>query len=63
MRWPPSGVVRLPDEKVALRVSGAFASEESLRAVELRINDRFVPLEDVVSIRRIPATPLPRCSV
>lgn len=53
----PSGVVRLPDEKVALRVSGAFASEESLRAVELRINDRFVPLEDVVSIRRIPADP------
>lgn len=53
----PAGNVRLPDEKVALRVSGAFASEESLRAVELRVNDRFVPLADVVTIRRIPVDP------
>lgn len=40
----PAGNVRLPQEKIALRVTGAFASEESLRAVELRVNDRFVPI-------------------
>jgi multidrug efflux pump subunit AcrB len=53
----PSGLLRLPDEKVAIRVGGAFASEESLRAVTLRANGRFVPLTDFAEIRRIPADP------
>lgn len=53
----PAGTVRLPDEKVALRVSGAFASEESLRQVTLRANDRFVRLADITTITRIPADP------
>lgn len=53
----PAGTIRLDDERVALRVSGAFASEESLRGVTLRVNGRFLPLTDVVTIRRIPADP------
>lgn len=53
----PAGTVRLPQDKVALRVSGAFASEQSLREVQLRVNDRFIPLTDVVSVRRISTDP------
>ncbi|WP_124311244.1 efflux RND transporter permease subunit [Pseudomonas chlororaphis] len=53
----PSGTVRLPDDKIALRVSGGFASEESLRSVTLRANNRFVPLTELANIRRIPADP------
>lgn len=53
----PAGTVRLPDEKVALRVSGAFASEETLRQVTLRANGRFVRLADITTITRIPADP------
>jgi multidrug efflux pump subunit AcrB len=53
----PSGTVRLPEDKVALRVSGAFASEESLREVQLRVNNRYVPLTDLVTISRITADP------
>ncbi|MFU5460609.1 efflux RND transporter permease subunit [Pseudomonas aeruginosa] len=53
----PSGTVRLPDDKIALRVSGSFASEESLRSVTLRANGRFVPLTELANIRRIPADP------
>ena len=48
----PSGVVQAGPERISLRVSGAFASEESLRAVNLRINDRFFRLTDVATITR-----------
>ncbi|WP_394824918.1 efflux RND transporter permease subunit [Pendulispora albinea] len=53
----PSGVVRLPDEKVALRVSGAFTSEESVRAIILRIGERYVPLTDLATVARRRADP------
>lgn len=53
----PAGTMRLADDKIALRVSGGFASEESLRSVTLRANDRFVPLTELATIRRIPADP------
>ena len=53
----PAGIVRLPDEKISLRVSGSFASEDTLRAVTLRANDRFVPLTEFATIRRVPADP------
>lgn len=53
----PSGTVRLAEDKIALRVSGGFASEESLRNVTLRANDRFVPLTELAAIRRIAADP------
>ncbi|MGX5773703.1 efflux RND transporter permease subunit [Methylorubrum zatmanii] len=53
----PSGTIRLPDEKVSLRVSGAFASEEAVRNVTLRANDRFVPLAELATIQRGPIDP------
>lgn len=57
----PSGVVQAGPERISLRVSGAFASEESLRAINLRINDRFFRLADVATITRgyvDPPTPM-----
>ncbi|MEM1203741.1 MAG: efflux RND transporter permease subunit [Acidobacteriota bacterium] len=53
----PAGVIDTPDDKVALRVSGAFASEASLREVELRIHDRNIRLSDLGTIRRAPVDP------
>ena len=48
----PSGVIQAGPERVALRVGGQFASEESLRAVNFRINDRFFRLSDVATVTR-----------
>jgi multidrug efflux pump len=48
----PSGVVQAGPERVSLRVSGRFISEESLREVNLRVNDRFFRLTDVATITR-----------
>jgi len=48
----PSGVIQAGAERVSVRVSGQFASEESLKAFNLRVNDRFFRLSDVVTIRR-----------
>ena len=48
----PSGFVQAGPEEIAVRVSGQFSSEESLRAINLRVNNRFFPLTDVATIRR-----------
>jgi len=48
----PSGVVQAGPQRVSLRVSGQFTSEESLRAINIRVHDRFFRLADVVSISR-----------
>ncbi|MBI5130227.1 MAG: efflux RND transporter permease subunit [Rhodopseudomonas palustris] len=48
----PSGVLQAGPERVAVRVSGQFASEESLKAINLRVNDRFFPLTDIATIHR-----------
>ena len=48
----PSGVVQAGPERISLRVSGQFMSEESLRAINLRVNDRFFPLSDVGTVTR-----------
>ncbi len=53
----PSGVIQAGPERVSVRVSGQFASEESLKAVNLRVNDRFFRLSDVVDIKRGYADP------
>ncbi|MGR9480565.1 efflux RND transporter permease subunit [Rhizobium leguminosarum] len=47
-----SGFVDAGPERIALRVSGQFTSEDSLRSINLRINDRFFPLSDVATIKR-----------
>ncbi|MFG1196866.1 efflux RND transporter permease subunit [Xanthobacter aminoxidans] len=48
----PSGVLQAGPERIAVRVNGQFTSEESLKAINLRINGRFFPLTDVATIRR-----------
>lgn len=53
----PAGSVRTATDNIALRVSGAFNSEASLRAVTLRVNDRYVPLTAIATITRHPAEP------
>ena len=47
-----SGIIQAGPETIALRVGGSFKSEESLREVNLRVNNRFFPLSDVATIRR-----------
>lgn len=47
-----SGFVDAGPERIALRVGGQFTSEESLRAINLRVNDRYFPLTDVATIKR-----------
>jgi len=48
----PSGVLQAGPERISVRVDGRFTSEESLRAINLRVNDRFFPLTDVARITR-----------
>ncbi|QKK16066.1 efflux RND transporter permease subunit [Rhizobium indicum] len=47
-----SGFVETGPERVALRVGGRFISEDTLRGINLRVNDRFFPLTDVATITR-----------
>ncbi len=54
----PSGVIQAGAEQVSVRVSGSFASEQSLKAINLRVNDRFFRLADVADIRRGYVEPL-----
>jgi len=48
----PSGVLQAGPERVSVRVNGQFTSEASLKAINLRVNDRFFPLTDVATITR-----------
>jgi multidrug efflux pump subunit AcrB len=49
----PSGRIVTSQENILIDVSGEFASEASMRAINLRAaNDRFYRLEDIVTIRR-----------
>lgn len=47
-----SGTLRTGSESINLRVSGQFASDEALRNINLRVNDRFFRLSDVATITR-----------
>jgi multidrug efflux pump subunit AcrB len=53
----PSGVIEAGAERISVRVSGQFASEQSVEVVNLRINDRFFRLSDVATIKRGYADP------
>src|SRR5271166_6792446 len=53
----PSGVFQEGPERISVRVNGQFTSEASLKAVNLRVNDRFFPLSDVATITRGYADP------
>nr|WP_281414042.1 efflux RND transporter permease subunit [Rhodoblastus sphagnicola] len=48
----PSGAVQAGPEQIFVRVSGQFTSEDDLRAINLRVNDRFFRLSDIASIKR-----------
>jgi len=48
----PSGVIDSGPERIALRVTGQFTSEESLRNINFHINDRFFRLSDVATVTR-----------
>jgi len=48
----PSGVIQAGPEQVSVRVSGQFTSEDSLKAINLRVNNRFFRLSDVATITR-----------
>ncbi|WP_332873859.1 efflux RND transporter permease subunit [Aurantimonas marina] len=48
----PSGIVQSGPERIFVRVSGQYASENSLAAVNFRVNDRFFRLSDVATIKR-----------
>ncbi len=52
-----SGFSQAGPERIALRVSGQFTSEDSLRSINLRVNNRFFPLTDITTIRRGYANP------
>lgn len=53
----PTGVIQTGDESISLRVSGAFASEADLLAVNFAIGDRMLRLGDVAQVRRGLADP------
>ena len=52
-----SGEIDTKSERISIRVGGQFASEDSLRSVNLRVNDRFFRLSDVATITRGYADP------
>jgi multidrug efflux pump subunit AcrB len=53
----PSGVIQAGPERVSVRVGGQFTDENSLKAINLRVNDRFFRLSDVAEIERGYADP------
>src|SRR4249920_66636 len=53
----PSGTVDSDAEKIAVRVSGQFTSEESLEAINFRFNGRFFRLSDIAKVQRGYADP------
>jgi multidrug efflux pump subunit AcrB len=54
----PAGVVQTADEKILVRVSGAFRSEQDLLAVNfVAKNGRMIRLGDIAQVTRGPADP------
>ena len=48
----PAGTIQTGDEKLSLRVSGAFDSEQDLLAVNFVANGRLIRLRDIAEVRR-----------
>jgi len=48
----PAGIVQTGDERLAIRVSGAFQNEADIAAVSFVAGDRLVRLTDIAEIRR-----------
>ncbi|MFS2222580.1 efflux RND transporter permease subunit [Pantoea sp. B65] len=52
-----AGVLRSRQDNIALRVSGALDSDQSLQSITLHIDGRYIPLTDIATISRKPAEP------
>jgi len=48
----PSGTVEFGPERIAIRVSGEFASEKTIKAINIRVNNRFFRLSDIATVKR-----------
>ena len=53
----PQGVVQTKDEKILVRVSGAFRSAQDILAVNFAVNGRTIRLGDIARVTRGPADP------
>jgi len=53
----PSGVIQTGSEKFAVRVSGAFGSEEDLTRINFYANGRYIRLADIATVRHAYADP------
>ncbi len=53
----PAGVVQTGDEKILVRVSGAFRSVQDILAVNFVANGRMIRLGDIAHVTRGPADP------
>ncbi len=53
----PAGIVQTADERLSLRVSGAFQSEADLLEINFPVGDRMVRLADIATVRRGQADP------
>jgi len=53
----PSGVVQTGDERILVRVSGAFRSEQDILAVNFMANNRMIRLGDIARVTRGTADP------
>ena len=48
----PSGVLQAGSERISVRVGGQFTDEDSLRAINFRVNNRFFRLSDIATVTR-----------
>lgn len=53
----PAGVVQTGEERLSIRVSGAFASEQDILAVNFVAGNRIIRLGDIAEVRRAYADP------
>ncbi|MBW0004949.1 MAG: efflux RND transporter permease subunit [Hyphomicrobiales bacterium] len=53
----PAGVVQTGDEKILVRTSGAFQTEQDILAVNFVANGRMIRLGDIAHVTRGPADP------
>ncbi|MBV9589749.1 MAG: efflux RND transporter permease subunit [Hyphomicrobiales bacterium] len=53
----PAGVVQTGDEKILVRTSGAFQTEQEILAVNFVANGRMIRLGDIAHVTRGPADP------
>ena len=53
----PAGILQTGDEKLSLRVSGAFGSEQDILAINFAANGRLIRLGDIAEVRRGYADP------